>query len=164
MTHAIAIWTHTVCAMTALGAGVLVLRRDTGRIWHAGALVAMTAALAVAMASGWGAYSSDPVRLTFLGLGVLALVMVARAVAALRARRSAALEHVGFNVIALVTGGLVVPALRLGWGSVGAIASVAVGVAGTRWFVRRSLARARDRPGEPRRKPEPTGRSVRRPS
>lgn len=139
--HAWAVGIHAACAVLGLATGGLVLFRGTWLGAHVAAVLAMTAALWTALALGWPTFASDGVRAVFIGLGALAIAMSVRAWLAWRAATRegtmtrASLEHVGFNVISLVVGALIAPALRLDAGPLPPLVAVAVGVVGARWLV-----------------------------
>lgn len=134
MAHGILIALHAAAGVVAFGLGCLALRR--GRVFpgYLGALVAMAVFLGLAVAVGWGA-NDTVTRIIFSALIGLAAFMVSRGVLAGRvrpegrARPSAAyVEHIGFTLVGLADGFLVVTVLRLGapgW----ALAATGVGVA-----------------------------------
>lgn len=133
MVHDLAVWTHAVAATVALLAGVRTLPAGRGYPVYRGALVVAVLALVPALATGWA--GTDPgLRAVFLGLLGLGAVVVARGVRAGAVLPGAdgpvaAWRHrVGFTLVALVDGFLVVTALRLGapgW----ALLAVGAGVA-----------------------------------
>lgn len=134
MAHGIFIALHATAGVVAFGLGCLALRRPRLHPAYLAALVAMAVFLALAVAVGWSA--NDAVtRIIFSALCGLAAFMVARGVLAGRvrpegrARPSAAyVEHIGFTLVGLADGFLVVTVLRLGapgW----ALAATGAGVA-----------------------------------
>lgn len=137
MAHTVLITIHAVAAVLALGAGFLALRTHSSRRLfdaHAGTTTVMAAALPLSLVAGW-ADLTTLTRVLFVALSALAAAMVVRAWLARRAahggRSLAVVEHVGFNLIALVTGFLTVAVLRTGWGAVGVVvAAIAVPLLG----------------------------------
>ena len=141
--HILLIVLHAVTATVAFVAGLAVIRPPADpasplvRLW-AWSLVAMLVFVAGAIAVSWGDLSGIT-RIVYLGLLGLGAAMVGRAWLAGRApERSAAwIHHVGFTLIALFDGFVIVAAIDLGappW------LAVAVGVAGVligRWWVDR---------------------------
>lgn len=111
---------HAASAVVAFGAGCLALRRGRWYPTYLGAMIGMAVFLVLAVAVGWG--GNDVVtRVIFSGLGGLAGFMVWRGVLAGRlrpaglARPSAAyVEHVGFTLVGLADGFVVVSVLRMG--------------------------------------------------
>lgn len=147
--HAWAVGVHAACAVVGLTTGGFVLFRGTWLGAHVAAVLAMTGALWTALALGWATFASDGVRVTFVGLGALAIAMSVRAGLAWRAATRdgevavtrTSLEHVGFNVISLVVGALIAPALRLDAGPLPPVIAAVVGVVGARWLVLRRVSR-----------------------
>lgn len=147
--HAVLIVVHTSFAVVALASGLWVLHSGRALRLHAVAISGMTVAVYGAVALGFSGYPT-PSRWAFIGLAVLAAVMTARVMAALRHHPVGAttppppslIEPVGFNVISLVAGGMIVPVLRLGGGAVGVIAALVVSVVVMRGYVAILLRRA----------------------
>lgn len=128
MLHTLAVAVHALAATVALAAGVVALPAGRGYGLYRAALAVAAAALPVALAAGWA--TTEPVlRAVFAGLVVLAAVVVVRGVRAGAHRPGpgrhpdrAWLGHVGFTLVALVDGFLVVTALRLGVTGAGLLA------------------------------------------
>lgn len=116
MVHTAAVAVHAALALLALVAALRTWRTGRGRAVPAAALLGSTAALAVAVPTGWAGL--EPVtRVAYPALLVLALVMSARALRV--ARGTAPADHrdrddLGFVVIGLVDGLVVVSAFRAG--------------------------------------------------
>ncbi len=137
MWHTVFITLHAAAGVIAFTAGCLALRRPaflTGYLWS---LVALVGFLAVVVALDWLVPATDARALfvAFLGLGGY---MIWRAVQAYRLRlatdavqRARLVGHIGFTLIALFDGFVVVLALDLGapmWLIiVAAVAGIAVG-------------------------------------
>lgn len=137
MAHTVLIVIHAVAAVAALGSGFLALRAHSPRRLfdaHAVTTTAMAAVLPLSLVAGW----ADLITLTrvlFVALSALAAAMAVRSWLARRAAHSgqhvAVVEHIGFNLIALVTGFLTVAALRTEWGVAGVVvAALAVPLLG----------------------------------
>ena len=111
---------HATAATVAFGAGLLAVPRGRFATVYFAAMVVAVGALVPAVLVDWQA--TDPVlRLVFGALFGLALVMVVRAVLAVRERPSpgggptaAYLDHLGFTLIALADGFAVVATFRAG--------------------------------------------------
>lgn len=120
MWHNVFIVLHAASAVVAFWAGCLALRRGRWHPTYLGALVGMAVFLVLAVAAGWA--GNDAVtRIIFSGLGGLAGFMVWRGVLAGRLRpvgvarpTAAYVEHVGFTLVGLADGFVVVSVLRLG--------------------------------------------------
>lgn len=130
MLHTAFIVLHAAAGLIAFVFGVLALRRPAWFDPYLGGLVAMAVFLAAAVARSWLDLDVGT-RAVFGGLGVLAAVMLARALAA-RALvcagppHPAYVGHVGFTLISLFDGFVVVAVLDLGGpGWLAAIAAVA---------------------------------------
>ncbi|HEV2528795.1 MAG TPA: hypothetical protein VGT61_10140 [Thermomicrobiales bacterium] len=134
---------HAVAATVAFGAGLAVIRPprdlDSGfvRLW-AWSLVAMLVFVAGAIAAHWGDLATVT-RAVYLGLLGLGGVMVARAWLARRApdQHHAWIHHVGFTLIALFDGFVIVAAIDLGAPAWVAVIAGVMGVLVGRWFVDR---------------------------
>lgn len=124
--HTVVVLVHAAAAVAALGLGVAALRSPRLLRAHTVSIVIMAAALPVAIALRW-AERAPATTAIFSALTVLAVVMIVRAVLAERSahlgRRRAVLSHVGFNLIALVTGFLILPAMRSGLGPFAVVAT-----------------------------------------
>ncbi|MCP2256037.1 hypothetical protein LY13_004820 [Prauserella aidingensis] len=124
--HTVVVLVHAAAAVAALGLGIAALRFPPLLRAHTATIVIMTAALPVAIALRW-AERAPATTAIFSGLAVLGAVMIVRAVLAERSarlgRRRDVLSHVGFNVIALVTGFLILPAMRSGLGPFAVVAT-----------------------------------------
>lgn len=124
MWHLIFVTLHAVCATAALVLGVLALRHQRLMVAHLAGVAGMAGCLPLSIAAGWSGFI-DLTRTIFIGLFVLSLVMLVQAFWARRAQRAgneqAAIGHLGFNVIALVTGFLAVAVLRTGAGVIGVV-------------------------------------------
>lgn len=131
---------HAVAGVLAFLAGLELVRnaRD-GRNSDAfgryeGALVVVVAALAPAVLLDWSDLTAG-IRVVFAALTALALLLVARADRARRLRddrsvvaRRTIVDHVGFTLVALVVGFVVVTAANLGLPAWGATATGAATV------------------------------------
>lgn len=149
LAHLVFVAVHAVAAGIALAAGVLALLTGRGLVTHQVAVLGMAAALGPSLVLGWPDFA-PAARLTFTGLAGLAVVMVVQAV---RAGRVQARETVrpgcrvgprlvrvlGFNVIALVVAGTIVPVLRLDGGAVGVLLAVGLTVVGGHLLVERRV-------------------------
>ncbi len=120
MVHTILISAHAAAGMLALAAGWLTIRRDRAVPVYLVALVAMVAFLVVALAVDW-ASRGPAARATFAALTALALYVLWRAVQAVRARRAGGgpqsarfLDHLGFTLVALLVGFVVIGVLDAG--------------------------------------------------
>lgn len=111
---------------------------------HTVCIVVMSATLPISIVLGWQGFAPIA-RPIFLGLAVLSVYMIVRALQAEKAWRvpdpARVVGHVGFNAIALTTGFFAVFVLRLGLGWV-SIVVVALGipVAGHFWLNHRTRA------------------------
>ena len=111
---------HASAATLAFGAGLLAVPSGRFATVYGAALVVAVVALVPAVLVDWSA--TDPVlRWVFGGLFGLAVVMVVRAVLAVRGRPSpgegptpAYLDHLGFTLISLADAFAVVAAFRAG--------------------------------------------------
>ena len=133
MANTLFITLHAVAATVAFGAGALSAASGRYLGVYRAAMAVMLAALVPAVLVDW-ATTDATARIVFAGLLVLGAVMVVRA--ELAARRAPArtggptagyLEHIGFTLIALADGFVVVTAIRSGapgW----AVGVLAVGV------------------------------------
>lgn len=155
MLHSVFIVLHAAAGLLSLTFGVLALRRPVWFDRYLGALVAMAVFLAAAVARSWPDLDAGT-RAVFAGLGVLAAVMLARAVAARALVRSgpphrAYVGHVGFTLISLFDGFVVVAVLDLGgpgWlAAAAAVTGVLVGHLALGPDRRRALASSRARGG-----------------
>lgn len=124
---------HAVAATVAFAAGLAAL--PAGRLVrvHLAAVVLMAGALLPAVLVDW-ATTPAGARAAFAALAVLAVVVVVRAFLAVRGRPQLTggptvsyLGHLGFSLIALADGFVVVAALRAGLPGP-AVAGLAVGV------------------------------------
>ncbi len=121
MAHTVFIVLHALSGAACFGFGLLALRRATTRrrqalAFYFAALLAMVGFVAVAVALTWGGLGTAT-RLIYAGLGVLAAVMVGRAVAAWRGAEqpsAAFVGHVGFTLVSLFDAFVIVSALDLG--------------------------------------------------
>lgn len=119
MAHTVFIVLHALSGVVAFGCGVLALRRTAWFAAYYWAMVVMAVTVAAAVAVTWRDLDSVP-RLIFVGLLVLAAVMVLRAELARRllqrgAHPSPAVTgHVGFTLVGLADAFLVVTVLNLG--------------------------------------------------
>jgi hypothetical protein len=124
---------HAAAATIAFGAGLLAAPAGHFLLVYRGAMAVMALALVPAVLVDWSA--TDPTaRMVFVGLIGLACVMVLRAELAGRRHPArtggptgAYLEHIGFTLIGLADGFVVVAAIRAGapgW----AVGVLAVGV------------------------------------
>lgn len=121
MVHTVFITLHALSGAACFGFGLLALRRTTTRLRQAlavylAALLAMVGFVAVAVALTWAGLGTAT-RLIYGGLGVLAAVMVGRALAAWRGAEqpsAAFVGHVGFTLVSLFEAFLIVSALDLG--------------------------------------------------
>ncbi|TFV48145.1 hypothetical protein [Blastococcus sp. TF02A-35] len=137
MSDTVFVAVHAAAATLAFGAGLLALPAGRFLGVYRLALLVMVLALVPALLLDWSA--TDPLaRAVFGGLLVLAAVVLVRAELAARIRpdrtggpTAAYLEHVGFTLVALADGFVVVAAVRAGvpgWlVGLGAVAVVAVG-------------------------------------
>jgi hypothetical protein len=134
--HTLFIALHAASATLALVAGLVALRGGRLFALYRWAMLGMALALAAAIAAGWPGYTGA-LRVVYVGLAVLAAAMVARANLAARmlpARTGGPtwryLDHVGFTLIALADGFVVVAVLDAGapgWATAAAGVAVAVG-------------------------------------
>jgi len=124
MLHTVLIVLHATAAVASFGAGALSLGlrdRDSWRFrLYFWSLLAMLLFVAGALAAHWGELDLTA-RLVFLGLGALGLYMVWRgAQAGARLRRQAGdwrpryIDDIGFTLIALFEGFVIVSAIDLG--------------------------------------------------
>jgi hypothetical protein len=124
MTHNLLIAAHALAGVLSFVAGVLSVALTTTRSWrfqtYLVSLVAMAAFAAVVVAWDWRALESGT-RLVYAGLVGLAAFMVVRAIGAatrLRRRdgdwRSRYIDGVGFTLISLFEGFVIVAAIDLG--------------------------------------------------
>ncbi len=135
MLHTAFVVLHALSGLIAFGLGIAALRQARWFDPFLAALVAMAVFLAAAVARSW-ADLDEGTRLVFAGLGVLAAVMLVRAVAARGRLRPAGqpahpayVGHVGFVLISLFDGFVVVAALDLGGPGWLAVAAAVAGVA-----------------------------------
>ena len=123
MAHAILIAAHAVAGVVCFIAGALALRVSSPRSWQfrvfAGSLAAMLLFLAAAIGVDWGSLDATA-RLIYPGLFALGLYMGWRAVhATARLRQhdtgwqARYLDDVGFSLVALFEGFLIVAAIDL---------------------------------------------------
>lgn len=114
MWHTAFIALHAAAAAVAFVAGCLALRRAGLYRTYLVSLVGMAVFLVLAVAVGWGA-NDAATNIVFAALGGLAGFMVWRGLQAGRVRASAAhFDHIGFTLVGLADGFLVVTVLRLG--------------------------------------------------
>ncbi|MBB3661653.1 uncharacterized protein YacL [Prauserella sediminis] len=135
MWHTVLVLIHAAAAIAALGLGIAALRLTPLLRAHTVSIVIMTALLPVAIALRWTERAPATTAI-FSALAALGVVMIVRAVLAERAARlgyhGAVLSHIGFNLIALVTGFLIVPVMRSGLGTLAITATaIVVPVAGS---------------------------------
>ena len=124
---------HAVAATVAFAAGLTALAGGRLVRVHLAGVTVMAAALVPAVLVDWTTTPTGA-RIAFAALSVLALVVVVRAVLAVRGRpqvtggpTGAYLGHVGFTLIALADGFAVVAAIRAGLPGY-AVAALALGV------------------------------------
>ena len=124
---------HALAATLAFAAGLAALPAGRFVRLHLAGVVVMAAALVPAVLVDWTATPAGA-RIAFSVLSVLALVMVARGVLAVRGRPQVTggptvgyLGHVGFALIALADGFAVVSSIRAGLPGY-AVAALALGV------------------------------------
>ena len=148
MWRSIFVGLHAVAGLVALVLGVVALVRH-GRLITAYliALAAMTVMLTAAIVAEWNELETVS-RIVFVAFAGLAGVMVGRGWAARRivgrGPSAAYVEHLGFTLVALVDGFLVIAVLDLSGSTVAAVLTgVAVAVAGhfVLGAVRRSVLR-----------------------
>jgi hypothetical protein len=137
----IAIVVHAIAGTLALAAGYSLLDRRRGRAlvsvgrMHVGALVVLIISLAMAVIVDWPTLDTGA-KVGFTALGVLAAFMTIRAERARRNRRKTAADlakfvgDVGFTVVGLVDGFIVVFALELS-APVPALVALGAGIAVT---------------------------------
>ena len=174
--HALFVSVHAAAATVALIAGLLALHTGRGFGLHRASVLVMAAALGPSMAFGWGGFGTAE-RVAFSALAALACFMVVQAVRAGRIRQAEAaagrvvrstprglpavgtgfVQTLGFNVVALVVAGTVVPVLRIGAGTIGVVASVAVSVAVGHVLLERRRAQVAAQLGQQRRVAEEVG-------
>ncbi|GAA1190269.1 hypothetical protein [Prauserella alba] len=135
MWHTVLVLVHAAAAVAALGLGIAALRRLSLLRAHTVSIVIMAALLPVTIALRWAEREAATTAI-FSALAALGVAMIVRAVLAERSarlgRRRAVLSHVGFNLVALVTGFLIVPVMRSGLGTLGITATaILVPVAGS---------------------------------
>lgn len=137
MAHTVFIVLHALSGAVAFGCGCLALRRTAWFAAYFWSLLAMVAFVGAAVAVSWTEFDLVT-RLLFSGLGLLAAVMIWRAVLARQLVRaggrhptSGFVDHVGFTVISLLDAFVVVAVLDLAapvWAVVAA--GVVGGIAG----------------------------------
>jgi hypothetical protein len=151
MVHTVLIVLHAAAALLCFVAGVLCLRvraATAGRFrvyfWS---LVAMLVFMAAAIAVHWGELDTAT-RVTFAGLGLLALYMAWRAArAGTRLRRRGQdwqpryLDDIGFTLISLFDGFVIVTAIDLGAPAWLVVLIAVAGVAGGIYALNRVKAR-----------------------
>jgi hypothetical protein len=151
MVHTVLIVLHAAAALMCFAAGVLCLRvraATAGRFrvyfWS---LVAMLVFVLAAIAVHWGELDTAA-RLTFAGLGLLGLYMAWRAArAGTRLRRRGPdwqpryVDDIGFTLISLFDGFVIVTALDLGAPVWLVIVAAVAGVAGGIYAMNRVKAR-----------------------
>jgi hypothetical protein len=120
MWHTVFIVLHAASGVVAFGAGCVAVRRQSFFPWYFWALALLDAFMVLSVAAGWSAMGTVS-RAVFSGLIVLGGYMMVRAVQASRtrpvsgARPSAPyLDHLGFTLIALFEGFIIVLAIDLG--------------------------------------------------
>lgn len=119
---------HAVAATVALAAGVVTVHTGRGLGLHRLGVVAMAGCLLPSLVLGWSGYSPAS-RVALAGLAGLAVSMVLQSERAARVRRDRGLGPafvgvLGFNLVALMAAGAVVPVIRLGGGAMGVTAAV----------------------------------------
>ncbi len=134
MLHTAFVVLHALSGLIAFGLGIAALRQAHRFDPFLAALVAMAVFLAAAVARSWTDLD-DGTRVVFAGLGVLAAVMLVRAVAARGRIRPAGqpphpafVGHLGFVPISLFNGFVVVAVLDLGAPVWVAVAAAVAGV------------------------------------
>lgn len=145
--HLVLIALHATAGTLALGLGVVAMRRPQVFTAYAVTLVVSMLSLLAAVAWSWPTLAA-PTRGVFSGLGVLAVVVLAQAGRAARAEvgSSGYVAGVGFTVVALADGFLVVGVLDLGAPAWAVVATgVGVAVAGHGWVGKRLGRVAGDR-------------------
>lgn len=158
MLHLLLIALHATSGIVALAAGVFVLR-SPGRASPAmfgiylGALWGMVLSLAVAVAAGWPSLNASS-RTLFGALTLFAVAIGARGWASYRLARQRvpewehrSLAHVGFTLIALFDGFVIVSALDLGAPVWLIVLAGAGGVLGGRFVIGRAGERLRPSTG-----------------
>lgn len=136
MTHDVLIVLHTVAGLVAFGCGLRALRHRSWFEPYWWSLLGMAVLVAAAVAVAWTGLDTAP-RLIFLGLGLLAGVMIWRAQLARRLLRAgdypsvAVIGHVGFTLVGLFDAFVVVGLLDLGApGWLAVVVALVVAVAG----------------------------------
>lgn len=138
MWHTVFIALHAVAALVALAAGCAAITLPALLPTYLWSLVAQTVFVAVAVGLDWGGLGLAP-RILFTALVALGCYMVWRAVRARavapdsRAQRPSSryLDHLGFTLVALLDGFLIILVLDLGGpGWAAAVVGVAVAVGG----------------------------------
>lgn len=148
MLHDLLITVHAVAATAAWVAGLVALPGGRLLAVHRGTLVVMAGALAAAVVVGWPGYPTAS-RVIFPVLLVLAAAMLVRTELAARVRPATVgattpryVDHLGFSLISLSVGFLLIAVLRAGapgWVAVavgvGTVVGgrAAVGAATRRW-------------------------------
>lgn len=145
---------HAVAAVIALVYAIVALQTGRGVRIHLYSCFAMAALLIPSMWFGWSTFDRGA-KPAFVGLLVLAWFMVWQTV---RADRIAArvtgsmadrmvpspdlVRVIGFNVVALLIAGTIVPVIRLGGGPIGLVVCILVMLAIGHVFVENRRARA----------------------
>ena len=157
---------HALAGVVSFAAGVLSLPLTTTRSWrfqtYLASLVAMVGFMIVAVAWDWTDLdaSATTIYLGLVGLGLFMVIRAAGAAARLRHRdrnwRSRYLDGIGFTLISLFEGFVIVAAIDLGAPTwlvlLIAVAGVAVGIGAKNIAKHRIMGRTADV------SPAPTGR------
>ena len=114
MWNTVFVTVHALAAVAAFGAGLLALRTGRSLPAYRLAMAVMAGALVPAVLVDW-ATTDLAARVAFGGLIGLAAVMVVRAeLAGRRPTAAAYVHHIGFTLISLAVGFVVVSGIRLG--------------------------------------------------
>jgi hypothetical protein len=114
MWNTVFVTVHALAAVAAFAAGLLALRTGRSLPVYRLAMAVMAGALVPAVLVDW-ATTDLPARVAFGGLIGLAAVMVVRAeLAGSRPTAAAYVHHIGFTLISLAVGFVVVSGIRLG--------------------------------------------------
>lgn len=136
MLHTVFIAVHATAGALALVAGAVALRRGTLFGVYLWSMATMVIFLVLTMAIDWADVVTAS-RVVFVALGVLAVVMLRRAVLARRIRPAGAagpsasyIDHVGFTLVALTDAFTVIAVLNAAPLWLVAASGVVVGVGG----------------------------------
>lgn len=153
MWHLVFVSLHAAFATAAFVAGLVAIvlprlpvefRRTVVRV-HMVGIVGMSGSLPFSLAAGWADFA-EPARPVFLGLFVLSLYMLRRAVKAMhawsRGENRTMVDHVGFNLIALTIGFTAVAVVRADLGIAAVIAAVAISLLAGHLVIRALRARS----------------------